>query len=162
MVYPVPELQLLQLYRDAEYHGVELLQRLSRETDDPRLQIDLTRQMADETRHALLWTEWIDARGGTLVPPRRTQSVRQQRQAHRATAQLDLLTQLYVAEERLQQQYRASLAWSARDPHTVAMLHTILADEEWHCSWVKQMLADQAQRFGRTRVAAIVDSFWNA
>ena len=75
MSYSAPDLQLFQFYRDAEYHGAELLQRLSREIDDPRLQIDLTRQMADETRHALLWTERIGARGGTLVPPRRTRSV---------------------------------------------------------------------------------------
>lgn len=162
MLYPVPELQLLQLYRDAEYHGAELLQRLSRKTDDPQLQIELTRLIADETRHALLWTERICALGGTLAPARRTHRVRPRHQSDRATAQLDLLAQLHVAEERLQQQYRTYLVRSARDPHTVEILQAILADEEWHCGWVKQMLAAQRRKFGCTRVAATIDHFWNA
>ncbi|MGE0820630.1 MAG: ferritin-like domain-containing protein [Candidatus Binatia bacterium] len=156
------ELQLFQLYREAEYQGVELLQRLSRKIVDPRLQIELSHQIADETRHALLWSEQICAFGGTLSPSRRVPRRRQAPCSDCATAQLILYAQLYVAEERLQQQYRAHLVRSAQAPHIEEILKTILSDEGWHSSWVTQMLAKQEQCFGRTRVAAIINSFWNA
>ena len=162
MLQTVSDLPLLHHYRASEYHGVELLQRLSRQTDDPRWQIELSRQMADETRHALLWSERICELGGTLVPSRRVPHVPRRSQPEGTTLQLDLFAQLHVAEERLQHRYRVHLSQSAQDHSTTAILQAILADEEWHCDWVKHVLAAQQRKFGRTRVAAIIDYFWSA
>ena len=161
MSHLVSDLQLFQCYRDAEYHGAELLQRLSRKTTDPRRQIELTRQIADETRHALLWTERICELGGTLVPARRAHRQRIRQHPGSSVAELDLFAKLYVVEERLDQQYRAHLARASQESQTKDILETILADEEWHRGWVKQVLAEQAQKFGKTRVAAAIDCSWN-
>jgi len=161
MLQAVSDLPLLQHYRATEYHGVELLQRLFRKIDDPQLHLELTRQIADETRHALLWSERICELGGSLVPPRRVPQVPRRSQSERVTLQLDLFAQLHVAEERLQQQYRVHLSQSAQDHSTTAILQAILSDEAWHCDWVKQVLAAQQRKFGRTRVAATIDYFWS-
>jgi bacterioferritin (cytochrome b1) len=161
MSYSVPELRLFQLYRNAEYHGAELLRRLSRKTNDPRLQIELTRQIADEAYHALLWTERICELGGRPAPARGAYGRRVGQRPGRSVAELDLFAQLYVAEERLDQQYRAHLVRATQDSQTKVILETILTDEEWHRGWVKRMLMEQSQKFGKTRVTAAVDHFWN-
>lgn len=162
MSYLAPELSLLRLYRDAEYHGTELLQRLSRTTNDPRLQIELTRQIADEARHALLWTERICELGGHLVLARGGSQQRVHQRPKSTATELDLFAQLYVAEERLGQQYRSHLARAPQDSRMKILLEIILAEEEWHRGWVKQVLMEQAQKFGKTRVAATINYFWNA
>jgi bacterioferritin (cytochrome b1) len=162
MLHSVPDLQLFQCYRGAEYHGAALLQRLSRKTNDPRLQIELTRQMADEAHHALLWTKRICELGGHLVPARNTSRQHRQQRPGSTATELALFAQLYVAEEKLGQQYQAHLARASQDPQTKSILETILAEEEWHQGWVKQILTEQSRKFGNTRVAAIIDYFWNA
>ena len=79
----------------------------------------------------------------------------------RPTVQLELLAQLHVAEERSQHHYRVHLSQSSHGDSTAAILQTLIADEEWHCDWVKGVLAVQQRKFGRTRVAAVVDYFWS-
>jgi bacterioferritin (cytochrome b1) len=117
--------------------------------------------MADEAHHALLWTERICELGGHLVPARHTSQQRRQLRSGSAATELDLFAQLYVAEERLSQQYRTHLARTLQDSQTKSILETILAEEEWHRGWVKQMLTEQARKFGKTRVTAAVNYCWN-
>ena len=53
-------LEMLSYYRDAELHGASLLLRLLKMTRDlPDVQVKLTLHVAQETRHAWLWTERI-------------------------------------------------------------------------------------------------------
>jgi len=54
----------LSYFREAKVCSADLLQRLLRRTDDPELQIDLTRQLADEARHIQLLSELILELGG--------------------------------------------------------------------------------------------------
>src|SRR5574341_981889 len=59
---------MLNYYRDAELRGANLLFRLMSHLDDPESQVKLSLHLADETRHAWLWTKRITDMGG--VPAR--------------------------------------------------------------------------------------------
>ncbi|MEO2003011.1 MAG: hypothetical protein ABGY41_02810, partial [Candidatus Poribacteria bacterium] len=54
-----PEVAVFSYYRNAEQHGANLLFRLLRRMNDPDAQIMLSEHLADETRHAWLWTQRI-------------------------------------------------------------------------------------------------------
>ncbi len=62
------EVLIYSYYRDAELRGANLLFRLLRIVDDPESQIMLSEHLADETRHAWLWTQRIQELGATPVP----------------------------------------------------------------------------------------------
>ena len=55
---------LLNYYRDAELRGANLLFRLMSHLDDPDSQVKLSLHLADETRHAWMWTKRITDLGG--------------------------------------------------------------------------------------------------
>ena len=57
--HPDSEVRLYSYYRDAELRGSNLLYRLLRILPDPESQTLLSEHLADETRHAWLWTERI-------------------------------------------------------------------------------------------------------
>src|SRR5262245_10501665 len=60
---------VLSYYRSAELHGAGLLLRvLARNPDIAATQVQLTRHVADETRHAWLWTQRIMNMGATPLP----------------------------------------------------------------------------------------------
>jgi bacterioferritin (cytochrome b1) len=136
-----------------------LLQRLLRKTDDPQLQINLTRHLADEARHAWLWTERICELGG--VPTAVTHGYQQhlRRQVGIPSSVLELLVLTQVVELRVQQRYHEHAARPGEDPRTVAVLQAIIADEEWHLAWVKEWLAEQERKEGRERVQATIDRY---
>ena len=61
-------IEMLSYYRDAELHGASLLLRLLKMTRElPEVQVKLTLHVAQETRHAWLWTERIRELGGWPV-----------------------------------------------------------------------------------------------
>lgn len=55
---------LMSYYLDAERRGANLLFRLLSHLDDPDSQTKLSLHLADETRHACLWTKRIEDLGG--------------------------------------------------------------------------------------------------
>src|SRR5262245_1067271 len=62
-------IELFSYYRDAELQGAALLLRLVKlMTGDPEAQVQLTRHVADEARHAWLWTKRITDLGGMPMP----------------------------------------------------------------------------------------------
>ena len=52
-------IRVMSFYREAELHGARLLLVMHNHLRDPDSQIKLTRHLADETRHAFLWTKRI-------------------------------------------------------------------------------------------------------
>jgi rubrerythrin len=150
---------LLSYYRDAELRGADLLQRLLRRTNDPELQINLTRHLADEARHAWLWTELICKLGGAPAAIRDGYQHRLRRQVGLPSSVLDLLVLTHVVEERVQQRYREHAARPGEDPRTIAVLHAIVTDEEWHLAWVREWLMKQEKKEGRTRITAALDHY---
>ena len=69
MAYTAKEREVLlySYYRDGEIHGSGLLYRLLKWWKDPEAQMMLSEHLADETRHAWLWTERIRELGATPV-----------------------------------------------------------------------------------------------
>jgi hypothetical protein len=68
----------------------------------------------------------------------------------------------HVIEERIQQRYREHVARREEDPRTIALLHTLIADEDWHLAGMRECLEKQARIQGRTRVAATLDHYRKA
>ncbi len=156
VTYPI---WLLSYYRAAELQGAGLLQRLLRKTDDPELQIKLTHHLADEARHAWMWTELISELGGVPAAIHKGYQQRLRRHVGIPSSVLDLLALTHIVEERAQQRYREHAVRPGEDPRTVAVLQTIVADEEWHLAWVKAWLTKQEKKEGRTRITALLDHY---
>lgn len=149
----------LSYFREAEVRGADLLQRLLRQTDDPELQIYLTRQLADEARHIQLLSKLILELGGTLTSSRKGYRHHLHRKAGIPSTILDLLALTQVVEERVQQRYRGYVEWSGEDPRILETLQTIAADEGWHLVRIKDWLRKLEKMAGRTRVAATLDYY---
>jgi len=149
----------LGYFREAEVRSADLLQQLLRRTDDPELQIDLTRQLADEARHIQLLSELILELGGPLTSSRKGYRHHLHRKAGIPSTILGLLALTQVVEERVQQRYCAYVQRSGEDPRILETLHTIAADEGWHLIGIKDCLGKLEKMAGRTRVAATLDYY---
>jgi rubrerythrin len=150
---------LLSYYREAELRGADFLGRLLRRTDDPHLQINLTRHFADEARHAWLWTQRIQELGATPLPVLDGYQRRLRQYVGLPSSVFELLALTHVAEERVQQRYREHAARPGEDPQTVAVLRTIMTDEEWHLAWIETWLAEQAREYGAERIVALLERY---
>lgn len=153
------QMWLLSYYREAELRGADFLQRLLRKTEDPDLQLNLTRHLADEARHAWLWTELIHKLGGAPLAIRKGYQRYLQRQVGLPSSVLDLLALTYVVEERVQQRYCEHVVRPGEDAQTVTVLQTIIADEQWHLAWVKEWLAQQEQKEDRSWVEETLNRY---
>ena len=156
----VYQLSILSAYREAEVRGAELLQRLLRKNDEPKMAIHLTWQLADEARHIQLLTVLISELGGAPTATRKKMQQTGSNHGLPATT-LELLAFLHATEERLQERYRAHAERRREDPRIVATLQTLASDEEWHLAGVKALLLKQEKKFGWTRVGATIDHYWN-
>jgi bacterioferritin (cytochrome b1) len=156
ITYPI---WVLSYYREAELRGANLLQRLLRKADDPLLQINLTRHLADEAHHAWLWTELIEQLGGEPAVIHLGYQRRLRSQVGIPSTVIDLLALTHVVEERVQQRYREHAERPGEDSRTVAVLRTIIADEEWHLAWVKDWLAAHEQEHEGEPLSALLDRY---
>lgn len=141
-------------YRDAELRGAGLLARLLLRTDDPDLQIKLTRHLADESRHAWLWTERIVELGGAIILVPDGYQRQLKRRVGTPSTVLDLLALTYVVEERAQKRYHEHAVRPDVDPKTAALLEAMNEDEAWHLAWVGEKLRELEATEGKERCAA--------
>jgi bacterioferritin (cytochrome b1) len=135
-------LELMSFYRDAELRGAALLLRLVRLlADDPDAQVKLTRHVAEETRHAWLWTKRMVDMGGAPVEIDAGYHARiGARTMPRSVAELLALT--IVVEARSLVRYREHAARPGVDVETLRVLQAVAADEEWHLEWMRAKLAE--------------------
>src|SRR5260221_8594553 len=135
---------LMNYYRDAELRGANLLFRLMSHLDDPDSQVKLSLHLADETRHAWLWTKRILDLGGA---PAKVADGYQTRIGLRVVPRnlIDILALTVVVEERSHQRYTDHAARADVDPATMAVLGDVSNDEKWHISWIKAKLEEVAQ-----------------
>jgi rubrerythrin len=150
---------ILSYYREAELRGANLLQRLLRKTEDPQLLINLTRHLADEARHAWLWTELIHELGGVPLAIHKGYQHHLRHQVGIPSRVLNLLALTHVVEERVQQRYCEHAARSGEDQRTVAVLQAVMRDEQWHLAWVKDWLTHQEQQEGCGRVTELLHRY---
>lgn len=140
-------LLLMSYYRDAELRGANLLFRLMSHLDDPDSQVKLSLHLADETRHAWLWTKRITDLGGA---PTRVADGYQTRIGLRVVPRnlLDILALTVVVEERSHQRYTEHAARPDVDPETLAVLTEVTKDEKWHIAWIRGKLEEVAAAAG--------------
>ncbi len=143
---------LFSYYRDAELRGADLILRLINRTDNPGLQENLARHLADETNHAWLWTERIHALGGTPVRIEDGYHRHLRRKAGLPSTLLELLALTYVVEERSGKRYEEHAARPDVDPDTLKALNEMRLDEDWHLAWVGEALKELGKKDGLEKV----------
>ena len=115
----IDQLDILNTYREAEVRGAELLRRLLRANDDPKMTGYFTWQLADEARHIELLTELVTKLGGT-PPVIRNKALPARCKQNSSNPTLEILAYLHATEARLQQRYlehiRRRHALSGRPP----------------------------------------------
>jgi bacterioferritin (cytochrome b1) len=145
-------IELMSYYRDAELHGATLLLRLIKLMDDPDAQVKLALHLADETRHAWLWTKRINDLGGE---PMKIADGYQKRVGLRTVPRsiLEILALTVVVEERSFTRYLEHIERHNPDPETLEVLREVTNDEKWHISWIRNKLSDLARQEGDESLA---------
>ena len=138
---------LLNYYRDAELRGANLLFRLMSHLNDADSQTKLSLHLADETRHAWLWTKRITDLGGE---PAKVADGYQTRIGLRVVPRnlIEILALTVVVEERSYQRYTEHASRPDVDPETLALLQEVTKDEKWHISWMRAKLEEIATAEG--------------
>lgn len=152
---PTPDprmIQLMSYYRDAELHGASLLLRLIKLMDDPDAQVKLALHLADETRHAWLWTKRINDMGGE---PMKITDGYQKRVGLKTVPRsiLEILALTVVVEERSFARYLEHMERHDPDPQTLEVLKDVTNDEKWHMSWIRIKLMELARQEGDESLA---------
>ena len=142
------EVLVYSYYRDAELRGSNLLYLLMRVLDDPESQIALSEHLADETRHAWLWTERIRELGGAPVPIEDGYQVRIGKKAGRPRKAVELLALTVVVEQRALRRYQEHLKRSDVAERTLEVLRAVTKDEGWHIDWVRKKARELAAGAG--------------
>ena len=140
-------IEMMSYYRDAELHGATLLLRLIKLMDDGDAQVKLSLHLAEETRHAWLWTNRIKELG---AEPVKVLDGYQKRIGMRTVPRtlLDLLALTVVVEERSFARYQEHARRPGVDDATLAVLREVTKDEKWHISWIRAKLMEIAASEG--------------
>lgn len=132
------DIAVFSYYRNAEQHGSNLLFRLLRHMQDPDAQIALSQHLADETRHAWLWTERIIRAGAKPLVVCDGYQTRMGRMAGMPRDVIDLLALTVVVEQRALRRYQQHLRRPNLDPDTESVLRAVTKDEGWHIDWIRK------------------------
>lgn len=143
-----PEVRLYSYYRDAELRGSNLLYRLLRILPDGESQIALSEHLADETRHAWLWTQRIQELGATPLPVEDGYQVRIGRRAGLPRHPVDLLALTVVVEQRALKRYHEHLSRDGVPERTLEVLRAVSKDEGWHIDWIRRKARELAEAEG--------------
>jgi len=147
------QILIFSFYRDAELRGARLLFNLLGHMKDGESQLKMTAHLADETRHAYLWTKRISDLGGT---PILIDDGYQRRLGLRTGVPktiIDLLALTVVVEERAQSRYNAHIALPNVDAETMEVLKSVMKDEPWHLSWIEKEMHEIAREQGNEEQA---------
>ena len=135
-------------YRDAELRGSNLIYRLLRILPDDESQLLLSEHLADETRHAWLWTERLKEMGTAPVPIADGYQVRIGKRAGLPRHPVDLLALTVVVEQRALKRYGEHLKRDDVPERTREVLRAVSKDEGWHIDWIRKKGRDIASEQG--------------
>jgi len=147
------QILIFSFYRDAELRGARLLFNLLGHLKDADAQLKMSRHLADETRHAWLWTKRIADLGGAPAP---VPDGYQRRLGLRTGVPKDLVELLaltVVVEERAQARYMHHLSLPSLDEETRQVLNAVMEDETWHLSWIEKKMREIAREEGNEQRA---------
>ncbi|MDJ0864840.1 MAG: ferritin-like domain-containing protein [Myxococcota bacterium] len=142
------EILVYSYYRDAELRGANLLFRLMRKVEDPESQVMLTEHLADEVRHAWLWTERIRELGGYPLPVTDGYQVRIGKRAGVPRKIVDLFALTVVVEQRALRRYHEHLKRQDIPERTREVLEAVSKDEGWHIDWIRKKAREFAAEAG--------------
>ncbi len=142
------EILIYSYYRDAELRGSNLIYRLLRILDDDESQMLLSEHLADETRHAWLWTERIREMGSAPVRVTDGYQVRIGKRAGLPRNPIDLLALTVVVEQRALKRYQEHLKRERVPERTLEVLRAVSQDEGWHIDWVRKKGRELAEQVG--------------
>ena len=148
------ELEILSFYRASELAGAILLGKLALQTGNDRLREPLTEQMAEEARHAWLFTKLIMELGATPLRMTRTYQSEVGRVYGLPSSMLDILCLTQVLEVEVLDHYIRHAQMPNLHPAVRKTLETIIEDERGHVDWIKAELDGYGQRRGPGRVEA--------
>ncbi|HYK63598.1 MAG TPA: ferritin-like domain-containing protein, partial [Patescibacteria group bacterium] len=140
-------------YRDAELRGARLLFNLLSHLKDGDALLKMTAHLADETRHAYLWTKRIADLGGSPITIDDGYQRRLGLKTGVPKTLLDLFALTVVVEERAQSRYNAHMALPNVDPETMEVLKAVTKDESWHLSWIEKEMHEIAKQEGHEEQA---------
>ncbi len=140
--------KIFSYYRDAELRGSNLLYRMLRIVDDPEAQVNLSQHLADETRHAWLWTRRIRDLGRSPIKVDDGYQVRIGRRAGFPRNVVDLFALTVVVEQRALRRYQEHLRRPEVDDETREVLELTSKDEGWHLDWMRKKGRELAQKAG--------------
>ncbi len=132
-------------YRDSELRGAQFLLNLHNRLRDADSQKKLSRHLADETRHAWLWTKRIADLGAA---PLAVHDGYQRRLGLRVGVpkdNLELLALTVIAETRALDRYHTHAGLPGTDRETLEVLKAVSADEGWHLAWVEAKMRELAE-----------------
>lgn len=141
-------IRLFSFYRDAEIRGASLLMKMTQWEKDPEAQVLFSRHVADETRHAWLWTKRIRQLGGLPVEVPDGYQRRLGKALGFPANIVDLFALTVIVEERSVQRYTAHAASRYCDDLTREVLDELTKDEKWHISWMEEWMLRMAQQRG--------------
>jgi bacterioferritin (cytochrome b1) len=153
-------IEMLSYYRDAELHGASLLLRLLKMTRElPEVQVKLTLHVAQETRHAWLWTERIRELGGWPVEVSGYQARIGMHIVPRTV--VDLLALSIIVETRSLARYTEHAARPDVDARTAEVLRAVTDDERWHVAWMRDELDRRTRNdpVAHERVHALMERY---
>ena len=139
---------LYSYYRDAELRGATLLLKLIMRVEDSEAQVKLSRHLADETRHAWLWTKKITDMGAAPVRVVDGYQTRIGQEIGIPRTLIDLFALTVVVEERAQRRYLEHARRPDIESDTLEILHEVTKDEKWHIGWIKNKLKELAAANG--------------
>jgi bacterioferritin (cytochrome b1) len=142
------QILIYSFYRDAELRGARLLFNLLGHMKSGESQLKMTAHLADETRHAWLWTKRISELGGAPVMIDDGYQRRLGLRTGVPKTIIDLLALTVVVEERAQSRYNAHMALPNVDPETREVLKSVTKDESWHLSWIEKEMREIAKEQG--------------
>lgn len=142
-------MRTFSFYRDAEIRGATLLLKMLQREKDPEAQVLFSRHIADETRHAWLWTRRIRQLGAFPVEVPDGYQRRLGKAVGVPSGTLELFALTVVIEERSVDRYtkHATSPWC--DADTRAVLDEVSKDEKWHISWMEEWLMRMARSRGQ-------------
>jgi bacterioferritin (cytochrome b1) len=141
-------IKIFSFYRDAEILGATLLMKMMQWEKDPEAQVLFSRHVADETRHAWLWTKRIRQLGGLPVEVPDGYQRRLGKALGIPFNIVDLFALTVIVEERSVSRYTEHSASAYCDDLTREVLDELTKDEKWHISWMEEWMFRLARERG--------------
>ncbi len=142
------QILIFSFYRDAELRGARLLFNILGHLKDAESQVKMSKHLADETRHAWLWTKRIADLGGAPVMIDDGYQRRLGLRTGVPKTVVDLLALTVVVEERALSRYNSHMALPNVDKETTEVLKSVTEDETWHLAWIERKMRDIAKEAG--------------